>query len=203
MIQTNAVRVDAIGGVGERVSATATQNDSVVGLADTRLRTERRNDTVYVRGLDPRPGYSLRVEMPAAVFLIVNSEIGNVRVSHVARARVSHSIGNVTIDTVGGDLEVTHLMGELRIRDVQGDIAIPEASGSLEIRGVSKNVTIDQYHAGDIHIINVLGNVRIRSLGYSAVDVQRVSGDLTLDRVRPPGASSLTYSQVGGRVTAP
>jgi hypothetical protein len=210
MIHTNAGRVDVTGSTVDRRVAAAistTMASAAPDLADSRFLIERHADTVYVRATFPeaRPGtsYGVTIQTPAETSVRLNSAMGNARVSHVAAASVRHKIGDVTVDTIAGDVEITSQMGALRVRQAGGSVLIPEASGSLEVHGAGKNVTIDRFEAGSIAVTDVIGDVRLKSLRMGSVDVANVRGDVTIDTVSNVQLYALKYIQIGGRVSAP
>ena len=69
--------------------------------------------------------------------------------------------GPVVVESVSGDVRLPRLVGDLTTRTVSGDVEAEAITGSVTARSVS-------------------GDVRIGSLGEGVLEVQSVSGDVTL-----------------------
>jgi Putative adhesin len=119
------------------------------------------------------PDLRLRVTCPPDPDVVVQSKSADVRGrGRFASAEVKTASGDITLDTVTGDL---------RVKTAAGDFSVIEAHGPAHVQSTSGDVAVQ--HAGsDVTVQAVSGDVWIRDAAGSA-RVTTVSGDQRLDAV--------------------
>jgi hypothetical protein len=91
----------------------------------------------------------------------------------------------VNLKTVSGDIRVANLKGELRLESVSGDVTVGRAGRLSFVRSVSGDVLLtDVAGAEDLKAGSVSGSFIARGLDARILDINTVSGDLVLERVR-------------------
>ena len=85
--------------------------------------------------------------------------------------------------------------GSVTINDLGGDIDIEDGSGSISIGNVSADVTIDD-GSGSLLVETAGGNVRIDD-GSGSITLRDITGDIDID----DGSGSITVNNAGGVVT--
>jgi hypothetical protein len=119
------------------------------------------------------PDLRLRVTCPPDPDVVVQTKSADLRGrGRFASAEVKTASGEVTLDTVAGDL---------RVKTASGDTAISEAHGPAHIQSASGDVMVHQA-GSDLTVQNVSGDVWVRDAAGS-VRVNTVSGDQRLDAV--------------------
>jgi hypothetical protein len=133
------------------------------------------------------PDLRLRVTCPPDPDVVVQSKSADVRGrGRFASAEVKTASGDITLDTVTGDL---------RVKTAAGDFSVIEAHGPAHVQSTSGDVAVQ--HAGsDITVQAVSGDVWIRDAGSSA-SLNTVSGDQRLDAV---AAGSFELRTVSGDI---
>jgi Putative adhesin len=69
--------------------------------------------------------------------------------------------GKANVGNVSGDVRITRVIGDLSVKTVSGDVVAHAVDGSISVRAVSSDLFVAEVHQG-------------------RVDVQTVSGDITL-----------------------
>jgi hypothetical protein len=107
---------------------------------------------------------------------------GSVWVDYTVRVPASTS---VNLKSVSGDIRVTNLKGELRLESVSGDVSVGHAGRLSFVRSVSGDVMLTDVTSGeDLSAGSVSGTFVARGLDARILDINTVSGDLVLERVR-------------------
>lgn len=103
------------------------------------------------------------------------------------------------VEAVAADVEVTGVRGaELNIDNVSGDVTVDSAARDVEVNTVSGSQKL-MLHANDVSAESVSGDVEIRGELGGRIDIEAVSGSLSVDSTS--AAKSLTAGVVSGDVT--
>lgn len=87
----------------------------------------------------------------------------------------------VSARTVAGDIDASKIKGEVRLESVSGDITTTGLTQLTRAKSVSGDIGITEATAGDILSLGtVSGSLVARRLKARSVELQTVSGDLTL-----------------------
>jgi len=96
--------------------------------------------------------------------------------------------GDVDFDEVAGDARVEAASGDVRVSSVKGDADVSTASGDaklgrvegkLSARAASGDVSVDEA-GGGVEVRTASGDQRIGSVAAGSVDVQSMSGDISI-----------------------
>jgi DUF4097 and DUF4098 domain-containing protein YvlB len=113
---------------------------------------------------------------------------------------------SVNLKSVSGDIRVTSLKGELRLESVSGDVSVGGAGHLAFVRSVSGDVLLtDVTTTEDLTAGSVSGSFIARGVDARILDINTVSGDLTLERVRCERAQVRSVSgtvEYAGALTA-
>lgn len=102
------------------------------------------------------------------------------------------------VEAVAADVEVTGVRGaELNIDNVSGDVTVDSAARDVEVNTVSGSQDL-KLHANDVSAESVSGDVTIRGELGGRIDLEAVSGTLTVDSTS--AAKSLSAGVVSGDV---
>ena len=102
------------------------------------------------------------------------------------------------VEAVAADVEVTGVRGaELNIDNVSGDVTVDSAARDVEVNTVSGSQDL-QLHANDVSAESVSGDVTIRGELGGRIDLEAVSGTLSVDS--SSAAKSLSAGVVSGDV---
>jgi DUF4097 and DUF4098 domain-containing protein YvlB len=88
--------------------------------------------------------------------------------------------GEVTAETVGGDVRLKGGSGTVTLKSVEGIIEVEGSKGRITLNTVNEGVFVRD-SAGDIAAETVNGDVALERIDSSNVDVATVNGDLTYD----------------------
>ena len=121
------------------------------------------------------------------------------RSSGDSELRVTAPAGvTLEVEAVAADVEVTGVRGaELSIDNVSGDVTVDSAARDVEVNTVSGSQKLN-LHANDVSAESVSGDVEIRGELGGKIDLESVSGTLSVDSGSP--AKSLTAGVVSGDV---
>lgn len=200
--------------------------ESEKSLEAVRLEVRRDGATAYVKAILPKrdsfmrhASLDLKVMAPSSVAIEVHDSSGDLKVEHVASARIDDSsgdqvvrdiTGDVTVDDSSGEIEISGVRGsvvvrdssgEVEIADVAGDVKIPvDSSGSLSLKRIRGDVHIETDSSGDISIADINQNVRIDNDSSGSIRVSDVGGNFT---VRNDSTGGISHRNVLGTVTIP
>jgi DUF4097 and DUF4098 domain-containing protein YvlB len=88
--------------------------------------------------------------------------------------------GEVSAETVQGDVTVKGGSGQITARSVEGVVAVSDAKGRIEARSVDGDVTITG-STGDIVADTTDGAIRITGSAATSIDASTVDGDIVFD----------------------
>ena len=92
--------------------------------------------------------------------------------------------GDLTADTVGGGLDL-HRLGNLKVETIGGDAHVHKISGDLSIERIGGDALVDESE-GSVHLGSVGGDVRLRRLSRSGE--VRAGGDARVQLSPQPGS---------------
>lgn len=104
-----------------------------------------------------------------------------------AQASVSTSSGDITIQGVGGPLNLSSTSGDLDLRDIGGDITLETASGHVRLADVG----------GKLDVTAISGDVELSDGRVSGASVQTTSGGIELEGV----ADDLELTSISGSIS--
>lgn len=164
-----------------RIQASHSSRTTVgISLSESSLRLSPRGS----RGIARMGGvvdYTLTV--PAAMSI----EIGGM----YADVTIEGTRGEITVQTVEGNINVKGGGDILQLQTVNGKINVQGARGRLDVRSVSEDVEVSDV-VGDIAAETVSGNVILSRIDGKRVEAQTVSGDVRFDgTLRADGTYSL------------
>ena len=106
------------------------------------------------------------------------------------RAKVRAAAGDVSIEGIGGDLDVAAASGEIALRRVAGDLSAQSASGDVQIAGAT----------GALRARSASGEVHVSAADLQRVTIQTVSGDIDVRSSRLVAAEPVKIDTVSGDV---
>jgi DUF4097 and DUF4098 domain-containing protein YvlB len=140
-----------------------------------RILIERRGPALVV-GTRPRPGapdeVNYRLDVPRGMPV----SLDGVRAS----ARVYDLDGDVSIQTIAGEIAVRGGDGNVTLSSIQGPISVVGARGRLAVNSVDGEIRLLEI-AGRILAETVNGPVALRRVVSESVEVSTVNGDLCYD----------------------
>jgi DUF4097 and DUF4098 domain-containing protein YvlB len=126
--------------------------------------------------------------------------------------RLKSVSGEVTADIVGDESEVRSVSGDvtvrgngkpmrLRVASVSGNLDLTNAAGSLDVVTVSGDARVQMEEASDVRGRTTSGSLEVRGklTRDGRVDVEGVSGDITL-RLTAPGGLSTEIESFSGDI---
>jgi hypothetical protein len=115
--------------------------------------------------------------------------------------RLEGSFGDLDLRSASGDVRVSgDVAGDVSVKGASGDVHLPHIHGDLEAQTVSGDLRADAVD-GSVAAKSVSGDVRIEALREGRVNVQNVSGDISLGVV-PGTAVDLDAGSVSGDVSS-
>lgn len=135
------------------------------------------------------PELRIRLRVPARSSLDIATEAADV----VARGtfdgadvrtasgdvRLEAVDGNATVKSVSGDVSLGGVSGEADVNSISGDAVIGSVQGAGKIHSVSGDIEVREA-AASLKVKTISGDARIGSVVQGSVEMQSVSGDLTL-----------------------
>lgn len=97
---------------------------------------------------------------------------GDVTISNLDtddRIRIRTTNGDITVDTVSGELDISTRNGDIRLRNADSSVQIKTSNGDINISNVSSSVQAVTSN-GDIGVVNV----------YSGLDIRTSNGDVVI-----------------------
>lgn len=113
--------------------------------------------------------------------------------------------GDVELRRIAGPARLSNVGGDLQLNDVR-DVSVGTVGGDIEMEGVSGRVTCDTV-GGDVDMVNTFGPVSVGVIGGDmkverapgGVSVARTGGDVTVDTLLRPEAKYIINA--GGDIT--
>lgn len=88
--------------------------------------------------------------------------------------------GDVTIETVHGDIKVRGGSGFVSLKSVQGEISLEKAKGRIEVRAVNEGIHLADI-SGDLSAESTNGSIILDRIDSSNVDLYTVNGGISYD----------------------
>ena len=125
---------------------------------------------VRIVGVEPPP-VDLKVSMPAAMGLVVESPRADISVEGVRGSLdVTTMLGDVTVDGGGTPMRLSSMIGRIEVRGARGRTTIEAATGSVEVRA----------SAGELRVETTTGSVLLEDLETVDVEVATLGGGIEL-----------------------
>src|SRR6185369_6957061 len=184
-----------------------------------RLDLERSGSRIVVKVVLPRGSShdgsaDIEVSVPKGSSVEVSAVSADVT-SHgvVGTQRLKSVSGEVTADISGNDSEVSSVSGDvtvrgdgkpvsLRVSSVSGSLDLTNAAGKLDVVTVSGEARVQMSDVSDVRGRTTSGSLELRGklLRDGRVDVEGVSGDITL-RLSTPGGFSTEIESFSGDIS--
>lgn len=91
---------------------------------------------------------------------------------------VSGSEGEVTVETVGGDIVVQGGAGLVSVRTIEGEVLIRGARGRIEAASINDDVTLMDV-GGDVQVETTNGDIVLRDIRSTSARAVTVNGDVS------------------------
>lgn len=141
-------------------------------------------------------GYiDLDLQVPSRLSLSVVDGSGHAEISGVASLYVEDGSGGLTIERIGGDVQIEDGSGHVDVRDIDGNLSIEDGSGNLEFRDIRGSVLVEDDGSGSMEIHQVALDVRIEDDGSGSIRISDVGGDVWIG---DDGAGAITVRDVDG-----
>jgi regulator of replication initiation timing len=112
--------------------------------------------------------------------LEIDDDSGKIEIETIiGNLRVNDGSGSIVIEDIKGKVVVKDGSGFIEIYHVEGDVTVSDGSGYIKIRNIDGNITMSD-DSGDIDIKKVFGNVFIREAGTGELDVDLITGKVTI-----------------------
>src|SRR5205823_5115403 len=153
------------------------------------VRVEVRRRSGFYLSFGHGPELRLRVTCPADADLVARSKSADLRGrGRLGSAEVKTASGDVSLDTVGGEVRVKTASGDFAISEAHGTAHVQTASGDVAVQQARGDVTV-QAVSGDtwikdarksVHVNTVSGDQRVDAVMEGVVESHRVSGDILI-----------------------
>jgi putative adhesin len=157
----------------DRILVQSRPEGAALRLSTNRLELEQAT------GNDGAVGFETHFEIsvPPGTAVHITNEHGPVRVADVARATISASHDSVTVERVGGPVEIDARHGDVRASSIKGDVKITSAHGDVTVADVTGRASLDVQH-GEVTAARVGGLVVNGAHG--DITAETVQGDLEI-----------------------
>lgn len=135
------------------------------------------------------PSLGIRLRVPEGSSLDVATEASDVTANGTFDAadvrtasgdvRVETVDGDATVKSVSGDVSLRSVAGDADVNSVSGDARIGAVQGAAKVHSVSGSIEVGEASAS-LRVKTISGDARIGSAKEGSVEMQSVSGDLTL-----------------------
>jgi DUF4097 and DUF4098 domain-containing protein YvlB len=107
-------------------------------------------------------------------------------------ASVRGTEGEVTIETMGGDILVDGRAGRVSVNTIQGAVNVRNARGPVEVWSVGQSVTLTDI-TGDVTVETTNGGITMRGVRAATARATTVNGSIVYDgTIRPDGRYAFT-----------
>jgi DUF4097 and DUF4098 domain-containing protein YvlB len=148
------------------------------------VETRRGLGFGFLRKLDVR----LRIRAPEGAQLRAETASADLRGrGRFGSLHAKAASGDLDLDEISGDAQVEAASGDVRlgaiggatdISTASGDIRLGRVTGPLSARAASGDIHVDE--AGDAKVRTASGDQRIGAVGEGSVELQSMSGDITV-----------------------
>ncbi len=161
--------------------------DDIKDFIEDRVRLELKKvgkrayleSTVKSRwgGWGSRQAYiNVSIKVPYELDLVINDGSGSISIEDVGgNVDLEDGSGSITIEGVGGDLRIDDGSGSITVEKIAGEVDIEDGSGSIDIYDVAGKVIVDD-GSGGIKIDKVDNDVLIKESGSGNVRIRNVTG---------------------------
>lgn len=135
------------------------------------------------------PSLRIRVRVPTGSSLDIATEAADVHArgtfdgadvrTAAGDVRLETVRGDATVKSVSGDISLTSVSGEADVNSISGDAVIGSVQGAAKVHSVSGDIDVREA-AASLNVKTISGDARIGSAVQGSVEMQSVSGDLTL-----------------------
>ena len=151
-----------------RVEVTHSDRESVdIKQADQVVSIRSRS----VRGGPPR-SLDYNITVPAWMGITVNGNYAFVTMEGVG--------GDVNVETTRGDIEVRGGSGFVSLKSVQGEVTLEKAKGRIEVRAVNEGIRLADI-SGDLSAESTNGSIILDRIDSGNVDLYTVNGNISYD----------------------
>jgi DUF4097 and DUF4098 domain-containing protein YvlB len=151
-----------------RVEVTHSDRESVdIKQADQTVSIRSRS----VRGGPPR-SLDYNITVPAWMGISVSGNYAFVTMEGVG--------GDVNVETTRGDIEVRGGSGFVSLKSVQGEVSLEKAKGRIEVRAVNEGIRLADIN-GDLSAESTNGSIILSRIDSGNVDLYTVNGDISYD----------------------
>jgi DUF4097 and DUF4098 domain-containing protein YvlB len=211
VISNTAGTIDVRGWDRSEVQVTGTFDGSVERVDVETGSGRTLVKVVYSRG-SHRGDADIEVQVPRGSSLEVSGTSADISSRGVQGTQRLRTVsGEVTADIAGNDSEVRSVSGDvtvrgtgkvsgLRVTSVSGNLDVANVGGRIELVSVSGDARVNASEASDIRGRTTSGGLEIfgKLTRDARVDVEGVSGDITLRLSAPGGLSAEIESFSGG-----
>jgi DUF4097 and DUF4098 domain-containing protein YvlB len=124
-----------------------------------------------VRGGPPR-SLDYNITVPAWMGITVNGNYAFVTMEGVG--------GDVNVETTRGDIEVRGGSGFVSLKSVQGEVTLEKAKGRIEVRAVNEGIRLADI-SGDLSAESTNGSIILDRIDSGNVDLYTVNGNISYD----------------------
>lgn len=111
--------------------------------------------------------------------------------------------GEISVETVDGEIEVDGGVGLVTLRSVQGEVKLRNARGRIEVNSVNEDIELSDIE-GEIQAESTNGSVEIRNARAGAVRALSMNGDIDYDgTLEDRGRYVFTTHNGDVRITVP
>ncbi len=189
----NVVKVNA----HIRASGWLSDQEARVRKIEANPPIEQNGNTIRVGHLhDLQLGRNISINylivVPAATHLISNTGSGDMKIEGIQGPLEGHSgSGNVTISSVGSDVEVETGSGDIRLENLKGNARAHAGSGGIIATGIagafdggsgSGDIRLEQTAAGAVRVATGSGNLELQRV-QGALSAKTGSGEIQVDGV--------------------
>ena len=223
------VEVEGVKGMsGVEVRGRACASDEA-RLAEMTLEQRREGDRIVVVAQVGKngsgngswfgnTGFRVKLRMPAALAVAIQSSSGDARVNGVASLDFDASSGDLEMGEIPGGVSLSLSSGDVRgegigslnvrkvssgditVRDIRGDAMVGSiGSGDVRLTDVRGGVTVERSGSGDITLKDIGRDVKIGRVSSGDVDIDGVGGNLSFAARHDD--DDITYHHVAGKVT--
>jgi len=151
-----------------RVEVTHSDRESVdIKQADQIVSIRSRS----VRGGPPR-SLDYNITVPTWMGITVNGNYAFVTMEGVG--------GDVNVETTRGDIEVRGGSGFVSLKSVQGEVSLDKAKGRIEVRAVNEGIRLADIN-GDLSAESTNGSIILDRIDSGNVDLYTVNGNISYD----------------------
>src|SRR6185436_1273341 len=151
-----------------RVEVTHSDRESVdIKQADQIVSIRSRS----VRGGPPR-SLDYNITVPTWMGITVNGNYAFVTMEGVG--------GDVNVETTRGDIEVRGGSGFVSLKSVQGEVTLEKAKGRVEVRAVNEGIRLADI-SGDLSAESTNGSIILDRIDSGNVDLYTVNGNISYD----------------------